>query len=576
MDQQAPGAPAASKAAIELAPQRRRLVTAIILLAFFMDVLDTSIVNVAIPAIQDGLGASYAAIQWVIAGYSLAFALFLITGGRLGDIFGYRTLFVAGMVGFTIASALSGLAPTIEVLIAARFLQGTMAAVMVPQILSTIQVIYAREERKNVTGFYGAAAGLASVMGPVVGALLIAADIGGLGWRMIFLVNVPVGIAAAIAAALFQPDARSPSPLKIDAVGVGLILLAMLLLMYPLIQGRELDWPAWTFLAMAASLPVFAAFAWSQVAKERRDGSPLLVPGLFALPAFVVGIAINASLYAVIAAFFLTFTIHLQIGLNFSVLAAGLTGIPFSIGIGLTAGLSGPVLVPRFGRNLLSVGALTMAAGCGLVAAAAGFFGGALQSWQLAPGLFIAGAGMGMIVAPVVAFILAGVPVQDAGSASGVISAVGQVGSAIGVAVIGVIFFGAIAERADEATFSVEAALRADLTAAGVNEFAANRIFTQFQICFADIAGQKSAKGGTDDCRPENAAANLAAQGIVGDRAGIQRALVQRAREAGEWDFARAFVEAVGWQIAWVLAIFALTFFLPRVPATPETAGAAA
>jgi EmrB/QacA subfamily drug resistance transporter len=338
----APAGTAADQPAIRLSPSRRRLVTWVILLAFFMDVLDTTIVNVAIPSIQTGLGATYAAIQWIIAGYSLAFALFLITGGRLGDIFGYKKMFMLGMAGFTIASALSGLAGSTEMLIAARFLQGGMAAIMVPQILSTIQVTYARDERRNVTGFYGALAGLASVLGPVLGALLISGNIAGLGWRSIFLVNVPIGIAAVIAAGLVQPDARSPHPLRIDTTGVGLILVAMLLLMYPLIEGRELDWPVWTFLSMAASLPAFLVFAWSQQAKDRRDGSPLVVPSLFRVRAFVVGVLINASFYAVVAAFFLTFTIYLQIGLGFTVLAAGLTGIPFSFGIAITAALSGP------------------------------------------------------------------------------------------------------------------------------------------------------------------------------------------------------------------------------------------
>ena len=324
-----------------LTARGRTIALWVVLLAFFMDLLDTTIVNVAIPSIQTNLGASYSSIQWIIAGYSLTFALFLITGGRLGDIFGYKRLFLIGMAGFIVASALSGFAGTTAMLISARLLQGFFAAMMVPQILSTIQVMYTTtDERQGVSAFYGALAGIASVGGPILGALLITSNAGGYGWRTIFLVNLPVGIVGVILAAIYMPKAKSPHPLHLDFVGVGLILLAMLMLMYPLIEGRELDWPWWTFAAMAGSVVVFVLFAFSQVWKERKDGSPLVVPHLFGQRPFVAGVVLLGAFYAIVSGFFLILTLFLQVGLGYGILKAGLTGIPFSVGVSVAAGMS--------------------------------------------------------------------------------------------------------------------------------------------------------------------------------------------------------------------------------------------
>src|SRR6185369_2745037 len=232
---------------------------------------------------------------------------------------------------------------------------------------STIQVMYTNtQERQGVSAFYGALAGIATVGGPILGALLITSNAFGFGWRTIFLVNLPVGIFAIVLAAIYLPDAKSPHPLKLDLVGVALILIAMLLLMYPLIQGRELDWPAWTFVSMAASLPAFVLFGWSQEWKERRDGSPLVVPHLFTRRSFVAGIALSGSFFAIVTGFFLILTLFLQVGLGYSILKSGLTGIPFSLGVSVAAGLSGPLLVPRFGRNIITAGPIFMAAGFGL------------------------------------------------------------------------------------------------------------------------------------------------------------------------------------------------------------------
>lgn len=424
----------------------RRIAVLVVLIAFFMDILDGTIVNVAIPSIQHSIGADFASVQWIVAGYALTFALFLIPGGRLGDIYGYKTMFMIGMAGFTLASALCGFSTTANGLVFARLFQGAAAAIMVPQIMSTIQILYVDpKERQHISAFYGAIAGLASVLGPILGALLVAGSLFGLGWRMIFLVNVPVGLFALVAAWYALPTAKSPHPLRLDLLGTALALAAMTMLIFPLIQGRELEWPHWTFVMMAAALPVFVLFAWSQRRRDRIDGSPLVVPSLFRYRSFVVGVLICGAFFGVVGGFFLSQSLYMQIGMGFSVLEAGLTGIPFSLGVAAAASLSGPYLVPRFGRAVLTVGAFTLAVALAALAWTAGYFGKAITPWEMIPSLILGGIGMGFIVAPVFNFVLVDVPIRHAGSASGVVSAVGQVGTAMGVALTGVVFFGRLA-----------------------------------------------------------------------------------------------------------------------------------
>ena len=550
-----------------LTARRRTIALWVVLLAFFMDLLDTTIVNVAIPSIQANLGASYSSIQWIVAGYALTFALFLITGGRLGDIFGYRRLFLIGTIGFIVASALSGLATSTAMLIGARLLQGFFAAMMVPQILSTIQVMYTTsEERQGVSAFYGALAGVATVGGPILGALLITGNAFGFGWRTIFLVNVPVGIAAVILAALYLPAAKSPHPLRLDLVGVALVVLAMLLLMYPLIEGRELDWPVWAFASMAISLVVFVLFAVSQIWKEKRGGSPLVVPHLFRQRSFVAGIVLSGSFYAIVVAFFLILTLFLQVGLGYSVLEAGLTGIPFSIGVSVAAGMSGPVLVPRFGRNIISAGPVAMVAGFACFIWTIGHFGGEVTPFELIPALVISGVGMGFVVASVYPFILAEVPLKDAGSASGVINAVGQIGGAVGIAAIGVIFFGLIGSQADISAASVSDRLTTDLSAAGVPGFVAPSVLSSFATCFHDRANAKDFSVLPPSCQQGVAAQQALAQSQPALAEAIGEATARAGRAANQRNFTTAMERTLAWEIAALVVIFFISFFLPPRP----------
>src|SRR5712691_3827806 len=300
------------------ADPRRSLTLVILLLAGFMNLLDVSIVNIAIPSIQRDLHASYADVQWALAGYTLAYALVLITGGRLGDTFGRKRMFLIGVSGFTIMSALCGAAQSPGQLIAFRVVQGAMGAIMVPQVLAVIQVIFPPRERIKALAGFGVTAGLGTVSGPLLGGLLIQHNLFGLGWRTIFLINVPVGILAVIASAVLVRESRSPRPPKLDPVGVGLISAALLLLLYPLVQGRQLGWPGWTFVSMAASVPVSALFVGYERVKARRDGSPLVQLRLFGQRAFSVGIAIAMTFFLGVTSFALVLTLFLQIGLGFS------------------------------------------------------------------------------------------------------------------------------------------------------------------------------------------------------------------------------------------------------------------
>src|SRR3984885_5456443 len=325
----------------ELDP-RRWLALASVMTGLFMVLLDVSIVNVAVPAIRSNLQANNADIQFVIAGYGLAYAVLLITGGRLGDIFGRKRLFIIGMSGFVIASALCGLA------------QGAMAAMMYPQVLSVIQVTFPPQERARVFGLVGAVIGIATITGPLAGGLIIRNDITGGSWRWIFLVNLPIGIAALIAATRLITESRAPNATRLDMAGFVLSTAGILLLVYPLVEGQVAGWPAWTFICMAISpvmLVLFALYERSLPATR----FPLVQLSLFRIRSFSVGVAISAIFIAGIPAFFFTFSLMVQVGLGFSALNAGLTTIPWSLASAVASFMSTRV-APRLGKYTIALG----------------------------------------------------------------------------------------------------------------------------------------------------------------------------------------------------------------------------
>ncbi|MCL8014005.1 MFS transporter [Streptomyces sp. AS02] len=418
--------------------------------AAFMDLVDVTIVNVAIPSIQRDAGATFSQIQWITAGYALAFAAGLITGGRLGDIHGRKRLFLVGIAGFTVASALCGFAANPEMLVAARILQGGMAALMVPQVLSIVHATFPAHERGKVFGLFGAVVGLGAVTGPLLGALLTEWNLFGLEWRPIFLINLPVGIAGLILGSRFITESKAPKALKLDLVGVALVTLGLLMLLYPLTRGRELGWPLWGYVSMGGALVVLGALVAYERRKADRDGSPLVELSLFKVKSFAAGIAVQTVFGVALGIFFLVWTLYMQYGLGWSPLKAGLTGIPFSIAVSTAAGLSVGKLVPRFGRKVLQAGALVMAIGVLIYIWESGHYGLSIAPWQMALPLVVMGVGMGLIVAPLTDAILSEVPREHSGSASGLISTVQQMGNALGLGLVSVVFFGVIDDRLAE------------------------------------------------------------------------------------------------------------------------------
>ncbi|TXS36370.1 MFS transporter [Streptomyces sp. OR43] len=442
-----PSPTAAPTASPDPSDRRRWFALAIVMTAAFMDLVDVTIVNIAIPSIKADTGASFSSIQWITAGYALAFAAGLITGGRLGDIYGRKRLFLIGIGGFTVASALCGFAANPEMLVASRILQGGTAALMVPQVLSIVHATFPAHERGKVFGLFGAIVGLGAVSGPLLGALLTEWNIAGLEWRPIFLINLPVGIAGLILGRKFITESKAPQALRLDLVGVVLVTLGMLMLIYPLTRGEELGWPLWGYLSMAGSVVVFAGLVLFERVKARRDGSPLVELSLFRVKSFAAGIAVQLTFGIGLGIFFLVWTLYMQEGLGWSALRAGTTGIPFSVAVSFAAGISVQKLVPRFGRKVLQAGALLMIAGLLLYIWESGRYGMAITSWQMALPLVVMGVGMGLIVAPLADAVLSEVPKEHAGSASGLFNTVQQMGNALGLALVSVVFFGAMGDR---------------------------------------------------------------------------------------------------------------------------------
>nr|WP_275666399.1 MFS transporter [Streptomyces cinnamoneus] len=428
------------------ADRRRWLALAVVMTASFMDLVDVTIVNIAMPSIRDDIGASFSTLQWITEGYALAFAAGLITGGRLGDIYGRRRIFLLGMSGFTLASMLCGIAGDPQLLVAARVLQGATAALMVPQVLAIVHATFPAHERGKVFGMFGAVVGLGAVSGPILGALLTQWNLFGLEWRPIFLVNLPVGVAGLLLGRKYISESRAPQALKLDLVGMALATGGVLMLLYPLTQGRELGWPLWGHLCMAGSVLVLAAFVAYERHKSRKDGSPLVELSLFKVKSFAAGIGVELAFGIACGIFFLIWTLYMQIGLGWSPLRAGLTGIPFSIAVSVAAGVSVQKLVPRFGRKVLQAGALAMASGVLLYIWESGHYGKDIAPWQMALPLVVMGLGMGLIVAPLTETVIAEVPREHSGSASGLINTTQQLGNAMGLGLVSVVFFDALDE----------------------------------------------------------------------------------------------------------------------------------
>jgi EmrB/QacA subfamily drug resistance transporter len=439
--------------------EKRGLAMGVLIFASFMDLLDATIVNVALPSIRTDLGASGAQLEWTVGGYLLAFAVLMITGGRLGDIFGRKRLFVIGVVGFTIGSLLACVAPTIGVLLLARVVQGGFAAMMVPQMLSSLQALYSPRERAAMLGIVGAVSGLSAVIGPVLGGWLVSSDVFGMGWRSIFLINLPLGVALVVLALQWVPDTRSDHPLRLDPLGLVLATAGLLGLVFALVEGRQEDWADWIWGVGTAGLVALAAFVVQQVRRERVNGSALLPMRLFSDRGFSAGLVTQGAFQGSLAGFALVLTIYVQTGLGWSAMHAGVTLLPFSLGAFVGTGISVP-LGMRLGKVVMVAGAAMQSAATVWVLATVHYRADGLSSWDLVPALVVAGIGLGMLVVPLVDVALATVPTNEAGAASGAYGTVQQVGAALGVAVVGTVFFSVVGTSYDAAS------LRAGLVAA--------------------------------------------------------------------------------------------------------------
>ncbi len=424
-------------------PTSSRFLPLVVLMAgTFMVVLDFFIVNVALPSIQRHLHAGPGAAEWIVAGYGIALAGFLITAGRLADAHGRRRLFSIGLALFTLASGACGVAPDPTALVVARVVQGIGAALLTPSVLSIIGVLYDGEDRIRALSVYGLVMGLAAVGGQLIGGLLIDSGIAGLGWRACFLINVPVGVAALALTPILVPESRAATRGQLDPFGTVLAATGLVALVLPLIEGRQHGWPVWTWCSLAAA-PVLLGALVAQQRRRAGDGRAVLLdPALLRERAFAAGLGLQIVFWAGMASFFLVLAIYLQEGRGLGPLGAGLVFTILAAAY-LAGSIRAPELTGRHGRRLVLGGALTLAAGhvALLVAVAAVGTGGSI--WTLVPGLVLAGAGMGLCITPLTAISLAPVGPEGSGAAAGALSTVQQVGNSVGVAVTGVIFFGA-------------------------------------------------------------------------------------------------------------------------------------
>ncbi|WP_382307821.1 MFS transporter [Herbiconiux sp. UC225_62] len=441
-------------------PRRAWQALIVLLAAMFIALLDTTIVNVALPSIRTSIDASEATLSWIISGYALAFGLALIPAGRIGDRIGHKWVFFTGLALFTVSSLACGLSQNDVQLVMSRVVQGLAGGMFVPAVTAYIQLLFPFRSRGKAFAIMGAVIGVSSALGPIVGGLIIEAFGAENGWRLVFGVNLPIGVATLIAAAILLPGHResdaistsingptsSASPVKagIDWLGLVLVSAGLVALLVPLIQGEDEGWPLWTFLSIAGGALLIVAFGAWEVAYSKRGRSPLVPPRLFRHPSFTGGVILALVYFAAFTSIFFTISILWQAGLGHTALESGVVSIPFAIGSIVGSSQSGR-LAQRLGRTVLVIGTAAVTVGLAWVWLVLLLTDPSdLTNWELIAPLLIAGLGNGLFIAPNAQFIVATVDRSDAGAASGVISAMQRVGSAVGIAVIGSVFFGTL------------------------------------------------------------------------------------------------------------------------------------
>jgi MFS family permease len=429
------------------APVRNKWGSLIVLLIGpFLGVIDFFIANIGLPSIKSSLHANFSEAELIVAGYGLTYAVCLITGGRLGDIFGRKRVFILGMSGFTAASVLCGWAGNAPTLVASRLLQGCTAAIMFPQALSFIQVNFSGSAKRLAFSIYGAMIGFGSIVGQILGGFFIEADLFHLGWRPIFLINFPLGLVTVLTASLVLNESKMKNPPGVDLVGTGLLTAALFLFSIPFMEGTDAGRPLWAWGSLAASIPFFLSFYKYECRYALAGGSPLVEPRLLRDKGFRTGILVTGIYFAGHTSMLLVLSIFLQLSLRLDPFHAGLALAPFSFGFLVGSSISGK-LNGIFGRNSLHLGAAILAISliC-LSIEASGTPSQASLAFILT--CFTYGVGRGLVTAPLFNTVLAGVPARDAGSAAGVASMAQQVANSVGIAVIGAIVFSLIPPHA--------------------------------------------------------------------------------------------------------------------------------
>jgi MFS family permease len=426
--------------------------------------------------------------------------------------------------------------------------------------MSMMQVMYEPKERAGVMGLFGMLGGLGASLGPVIGGLLIKANLFNWDWRPIFLINLPVGIFALIAGMKYLPDGKSIHPLHIDVKGTLLIVAALGLMVFPLIEGRDLNWPIWALIMLGLSIPAIMLFGWYEIRKDKRDKSALIVPALFKLKSFVSGLGLNIIVESIMIGYFLTVTLVMQIGLGYSPIKAALTGVPTAIGMGIGFAVLGNRFVAKFGRMAINIGVLFFATGLIATTWVITHFNIQAHPWQFIPGLFIIGIGLSQIMVPIFSAALQDVDPNHAGSASGILNAVQQVGGAVGVAIIGVIFFGQLTHGAYTSFDSVKPDLEKQLTAQAVPADIQKKIVSQARTCYHDRATEKDTNVVPASCQ---AAQKSVPEGIA-FREKLTDIVTASSLKANAINFANAFRTGAIYVLLLLILVCGLSFMLPK------------
>jgi EmrB/QacA subfamily drug resistance transporter len=407
-----------------------------LLLGAFLPMLSFFIINVALPAIGSDLHAGSGELQLVVGSYGIANATLLVVGGRLGDGFGRKRLFMIGLSGFTVMSLVCAIAPTIGVLLAARVVQGAAAAAMTPQVLASISALLTGEHRARAMAMFGVAGGAAAALGQILGGALVEADVFGLGWRAVFLVNVPVGVLAIAAALRLLPETRADKAQRVDLVGAALLALTLVLLLLPLTEGRPLGWPLWTWLCLAATIPAVAVLGLHQHRSERSGQAPLIPPTVLRLRAMRIGLLLAVAFFTTFGGFMFVFALATQGEAHMSPLEGGLSLLPMAVGFLITS-IYGPRLQVRYGAGLIVRGWIIQAVGYAVLAAVGLTLWPDVSPWTLAVPMLIAGFGSGLVMVPLIGVVLSQVPPTQAGLGSGILLTSQQTCLALGAATVG-------------------------------------------------------------------------------------------------------------------------------------------